>query len=73
MEGRWEWKLSWRRDFFDYEIQMAKELVGLEMEKSKAVCTSEWQSKELTQTQIEYACIDAYASFKIGKMILNQD
>ncbi|KAG4968101.1 hypothetical protein AAZX31_12G134700 [Glycine max] len=52
---------------------LAKELVGLEMEKSKAVCTSEWQSKELTQTQIEYACIDAYASFKIGKMILNQD
>ncbi|KAK7405567.1 hypothetical protein VNO78_06999 [Psophocarpus tetragonolobus] len=50
---------------------LAKELVGLEMEKSKTVCTSEWKSKELTHAQIEYACIDAYASFKIGKMILD--
>ncbi|TKY73575.1 Werner Syndrome exonuclease [Spatholobus suberectus] len=52
---------------------LAKELVGLDMEKSKDVCTSEWKSKELTQAQVEYACIDAYASYKIGKMILSED
>ncbi|KAH1221415.1 hypothetical protein GmHk_12G034847 [Glycine max] len=27
VDGRWEWKLSWRRDFFDYEIQMAADFV----------------------------------------------
>ncbi|XP_061366079.1 3'-5' exonuclease-like [Gastrolobium bilobum] len=49
---------------------LAKELVGLDMKKSKDVCTSEWQLKELTKEQVEYACIDAYASFKIGKKLL---
>ncbi|TKY73574.1 hypothetical protein E2542_SST02328 [Spatholobus suberectus] len=52
---------------------LAKELVGLDMEKSKDVCTSEWKSKKLTLAQIQYACIDAYASFKIGKMILSEE
>ncbi|BAT99104.1 hypothetical protein LR48_Vigan06g118600 [Vigna angularis] len=50
---------------------LAKELVGLEMEKSKAVVTSDWKAKELTEVQVKYACIDAYASFKIGKMVLS--
>ena len=27
VEGRWEWKLSWRRDFFDHEIQMVADLL----------------------------------------------
>ncbi|XP_029130621.1 Werner Syndrome-like exonuclease isoform X2 [Cajanus cajan] len=52
---------------------LAKELVGLDMKKSKEVCTSEWKTKDLTRDQIEYASIDAYASFKIGKMILSED
>ncbi|CAJ1931951.1 unnamed protein product [Sphenostylis stenocarpa] len=52
---------------------LAKELLGLEMEKSKAVCTSDWKSKKLTETQVEYACIDAYVSYKIGKMIISDE
>ncbi|KAK7302167.1 hypothetical protein RJT34_13048 [Clitoria ternatea] len=52
---------------------LAKELVGLDMKKSKDVCTSEWKSKKLTNAQIEYACIDAYASYMIGKKLLIQD
>ncbi|QHN98482.1 Werner syndrome ATP-dependent helicase [Arachis hypogaea] len=51
---------------------LAKELVGLDMKKSKDICTSEWKSKELTKDQIEYACIDAYASYKIGHYLLLQ-
>ncbi|XP_028184688.1 uncharacterized protein LOC114371443 [Glycine soja] len=27
MEGRWEWKLSWRRNFFDHEIQLAADFL----------------------------------------------
>lgn len=49
---------------------LAKEVVGLNMKKSKDVCTSEWRSKELTEAQVEYACIDAYASYKIGHKLL---
>jgi len=52
---------------------LAKELVGLEMEKSKAVVTSDWKAKELNEAQVQYACIDAYASFKIGKMVLSDE
>lgn len=28
VEGRWEWKLSWRRDFFDHEIQVAADFLA---------------------------------------------
>ena len=49
---------------------LAKRLVGLDMKKSKDVCTSEWQSRVLTKDQVEYACIDAYASYKIGHKLL---
>ncbi|RDX74637.1 Werner Syndrome-like exonuclease, partial [Mucuna pruriens] len=50
---------------------MAKELVGLDMKKPKKVCISEWKTKKLSLSQVEYASIDAYASFKIGKVVLN--
>ncbi|KAK7350664.1 hypothetical protein VNO77_09522 [Canavalia gladiata] len=52
---------------------LAKELADLDMKKSKEICTSKWESKELTQDQIEYACIDAYASYKIGKKLLIEE
>ena len=28
VEGRWEWKVSWRRDFFDHEIQVAADFLA---------------------------------------------
>ncbi|XP_014626117.1 uncharacterized protein [Glycine max] len=28
VEGRWEWKLSWRRDFFDHEIHLAADFLA---------------------------------------------
>ncbi|MED6211888.1 hypothetical protein PIB30_077914 [Stylosanthes scabra] len=52
---------------------LAKELVGLDMKKSKAICISEWNSRELAKDQIEYACIDAYASYKIGHYLLQKE
>jgi len=52
---------------------LAKELVDLDMEKSKAVCKSDWKVKKLTEEQVKYACIDVYASFKIGKMVLSSE
>ncbi|KAL5859276.1 hypothetical protein ACOSQ4_000572 [Xanthoceras sorbifolium] len=44
---------------------VARLVVGLDMPKPKHVCRSDWQSRALDDMQIEYACIDAYASFKI--------
>ncbi|CAI9103563.1 OLC1v1002074C1 [Oldenlandia corymbosa var. corymbosa] len=52
---------------------LAMEVVGLYMPKPKHISMSNWQERFLTEPQIEYACIDAYASFKIGhKLILEK-
>ncbi|GLT43102.1 hypothetical protein SLA2020_170740 [Shorea laevis] len=44
---------------------------GLHMPKPVDVCRSDWQSRVLDAEQIQYACIDAYASYKIGQRLLN--
>lgn len=46
--------------------KLAKELIGKEMPKPIHVTLSAWDAKELSLEQIEYACIDAYASFELG-------
>ncbi|KAK1292040.1 hypothetical protein QJS10_CPB17g01001 [Acorus calamus] len=48
----------------------AREIVGLRMEKPKHVTQSDWQARELSEAQIQYACIDAYASYKLGVKLL---
>ncbi|XP_042497643.1 Werner Syndrome-like exonuclease, partial [Macadamia integrifolia] len=49
----------------------AKEVVALSMEKPEALTwQSNWEDRELSQEQIEYACIDAYASYRIGEKML---
>lgn len=45
---------------------LALEVVGLYMRKPKHVCMSNWEARLLTESQVEYACIDAYASYRIG-------
>jgi len=55
---------------------LAKELVDLDMEKSIVsiiVCKSNWKVKKLIEEQVKYACIDVYASFKIGKIMLSSE
>ncbi|KVH97529.1 3'-5' exonuclease domain-containing protein [Cynara cardunculus var. scolymus] len=44
---------------------LATEVVGLYMKKPKHVCMSNWEARVLNENQVEYACIDAYASYKI--------
>ncbi|KAL5996511.1 hypothetical protein ACLOJK_026591 [Asimina triloba] len=46
-------------------------LCGLHMEKPKSVTKSDWQARVLNERQIEYACIDAYASYKLGCKLLH--
>ncbi|PIA43053.1 hypothetical protein AQUCO_02000478v1 [Aquilegia coerulea] len=49
---------------------LALELVGLCMPKPRHVTMSDWQTRVLSVEQIEYACIDAYASYKIGYKLI---
>ncbi|XP_073152573.1 3'-5' exonuclease-like [Henckelia pumila] len=49
---------------------LARRLVGLHMEKPIHVCRSNWESRILSLEQVQYACIDAYASYKIGHYLL---
>ncbi|KAL0371563.1 UNVERIFIED_CONTAM: hypothetical protein Sangu_0474400 [Sesamum angustifolium] len=46
---------------------LASWFVGLNMSKPIHVCRSNWEARDLSLDQIEYACIDAYASYRIGR------
>ncbi|KAK4406912.1 Exonuclease 3'-5' domain-containing protein 2 [Sesamum angolense] len=50
---------------------LASWFVGLNMSKPIHVCRSNWEARNLSLDQIEYACIDAYASYRIGRKLLN--
>ncbi|KAJ8421651.1 hypothetical protein Cgig2_019224 [Carnegiea gigantea] len=45
---------------------LASEVVGLRMNKTTRVTLSDWQARILTEEQVQYACIDAYASYRLG-------
>ncbi|KAI3744253.1 hypothetical protein L1987_57330 [Smallanthus sonchifolius] len=49
---------------------LAMDVLGLHMKKPKHVCMSNWEARVLNENQVEYACIDAYASYKIGHKVL---
>ncbi|XWS36081.1 hypothetical protein CRYUN_Cryun20dG0053300 [Craigia yunnanensis] len=51
---------------------IAFKVVSLSMPKPKHVCRSDWQSRVLDSLQLEYACIDAYASYRIGHRLLKE-
>ncbi|PHU21523.1 hypothetical protein BC332_06630 [Capsicum chinense] len=51
--------------------RMAKEVLGKVMEKPLNVTLSKWDAEELVYEQIEYAAIDTFVSFEIGKNLFN--
>uniref|UniRef100_A0A0D9Y783 3'-5' exonuclease domain-containing protein n=1 Tax=Oryza glumipatula TaxID=40148 RepID=A0A0D9Y783_9ORYZ len=48
----------------------AREVLGMAMEKPRRVTMSNWEKRELDAAQVEYACIDAYVSYKLGERVL---
>ncbi|XP_039135942.1 Werner Syndrome-like exonuclease [Dioscorea cayenensis subsp. rotundata] len=50
----------------------AKEILGLTMVKPRRVTLSNWESRVLSYAQIEYACIDACASYYLGCRLLSE-
>lgn len=51
---------------------LARGVAELNMEKPKHVSMSNWEAVNLNVQQIEYACIDAFASYKIGHKLLKE-
>ncbi|XP_059652276.1 3'-5' exonuclease-like [Cornus florida] len=52
---------------------LALEVVGLNMRKPRHVTMSNWEARVLNENQVEYACIDAYASYRIGYKLLMEN
>ncbi|XP_016498347.1 3'-5' exonuclease-like [Nicotiana tabacum] len=48
---------------------LAKEIVGIEIVKPKSVTMSAWDQRWLSPKQICYACLDAYLSFEVGRLL----
>ncbi|GAB4858470.1 hypothetical protein Ancab_009944 [Ancistrocladus abbreviatus] len=47
--------------------ELATEVLGVEVEKPRNVTLSRWDRQELSYDQIQYACVDAFMSFGIGR------
>ncbi|KAF3444137.1 hypothetical protein FNV43_RR13827 [Rhamnella rubrinervis] len=48
---------------------LAKEVLGMEIVKPKRVTMSRWDTEWLTYDQVQYACIDAFLSYEIGRQL----
>ncbi|KAH7521581.1 hypothetical protein FEM48_Zijuj07G0048500 [Ziziphus jujuba var. spinosa] len=53
--------------------RLAMALIGKSMKKPKHVTLSQWDSRKLSDEQVEYAAIDAYVSFKLGMLLMKND
>ncbi|XLS51312.1 hypothetical protein HN51_011989 [Arachis hypogaea] len=60
---KWPYQYNIRSGLKDLAINV----VGLKMKKPKL---SNWKSRVLSIEQVEYACVDAYGSYKIGHKLL---
>jgi ribonuclease D len=49
--------------------RLALIVLGKDLEKPKKITMSRWNNLRLTPQQVQYACIDAFASFEIGKVL----
>ncbi|KAH7556843.1 hypothetical protein ACOSP7_026115 [Xanthoceras sorbifolium] len=48
---------------------LAREVLGLEISKPRAITMSRWDHRWLNAAQIQYACLDAFVSFEIGRTL----
>ncbi|KAK9070372.1 hypothetical protein SSX86_010774 [Deinandra increscens subsp. villosa] len=50
---------------------LTSRILGREVNKPKGVTMSRWDSEWLTPSQVQYACIDAFLSFEIGRVLIS--
>ncbi|GAU50822.1 hypothetical protein TSUD_177610 [Trifolium subterraneum] len=48
---------------------LAGHVLGKDIEKPRKITMSRWDKYKLTPQQVQYACIDAFASFEIGRIL----
>ncbi|XP_058741797.1 uncharacterized protein LOC131614193 [Vicia villosa] len=48
---------------------LALRVGGIEIEKPKKITLSNWSNFPLTLKQVEYACLDAFISFEVGRLL----
>ncbi|KAF5766786.1 putative DNA helicase [Helianthus annuus] len=50
---------------------LAERVLGKEVNKPKWVTMSKWDQQWLKPAQVQYACVDAFLSFEIGKVLIS--
>ncbi|TVT96957.1 hypothetical protein EJB05_54411, partial [Eragrostis curvula] len=50
---------------------IASAVMGADMDKPHWVRTGDWDAYRLSDPQIKYACIDAFVSFEVGRMLFS--
>ncbi|KAG8372182.1 hypothetical protein BUALT_Bualt12G0039800 [Buddleja alternifolia] len=49
--------------------ELARVVLGKNVEKPRRVTLSNWDERWLTAEQVKYACVDAFVSYEIGRML----
>ncbi|KAM0841812.1 hypothetical protein ACQ4PT_058774 [Festuca glaucescens] len=52
---------------------IASAVMGANIEKPQKVRVGPWDTDDLSEEQIKYACIDAFVSFEVGRKLLTGD
>ncbi|XP_076951797.1 3'-5' exonuclease-like [Bidens hawaiensis] len=50
---------------------LTERVLGKEVNKPKGITMSRWDNQWLTLPQVQYACIDAFLSFEIGRVLIS--
>jgi ribonuclease D len=59
-----------RRAIRQWGLQrFAMEIMGVHMEKERRITLSNWGRRALSKKQIEYAAVDAFVSFEVGRRL----
>jgi len=48
---------------------LAREVLAVDYDKPRTITMSNWEKEQLSDAQIQYACIDAFLSFEIGRCL----
>ena len=63
-----------RRDLRNAGLKaIASAVMGVDLDKPEEVRLGRWDDYYLTTQQIKYACIDAFVSFEVGRMLLGDN
>ncbi|KAL6845350.1 hypothetical protein ACP4OV_024845 [Aristida adscensionis] len=49
---------------------LAQEVMGVCIDKQKRITLSNWAAARLSREQVQYACMDAFVSYEVGRLLL---